>query len=119
MANGATSLRMLVTVSEGTPAAVSESPRCPATKLKCAMVIPPALVDLFHRCAGVGLGSAEGCHKELGLFVFEAVHIRSGEEAAELIVGEHTYIEVFDDGFDRLIPADLVVDADRRTFTKA
>ena len=72
-----------------------------------------ALMHLPHRRARVGLGPAEGGREELDLFALEAVHVRSGEEARQLIIGKHTNVEVLDDDFDRLVPADPVVDADR------
>jgi hypothetical protein len=69
------------------------------------------LMDLLHRRTGVGLGTAEGGRQEFCLFAFEAVHIRSGEEACQLMIGEHPDVEILDEGFDRLVPADFVVDA--------
>src|SRR6516162_3541242 len=71
------------------------------------------LMNLLHRRAGVGLGPAESLREELDLFAFEAVHIRSTEEAAELVVGKHPNIEVLDHDLNGLAPADPVVDRGR------
>ncbi len=47
------------------------------------------------------------------MLAFEAVHVRSGEEARQLIIGKHTNVEVLDDNFDRFVPADPVINGDR------
>lgn len=77
-----------------------------------------ALMHLLHRRTGIWLRPAQSRGKEFRLFAFETAHIRSGEEAGELVVGEHPSVEILDDDLDRLVPADLVVDGDWRALAE-
>lgn len=78
-----------------------------------------ALMHLLHRRAGIGLGTAQRGGEELHLPAFEPVHVRSGEEAGQLVIGKHTNVEVLDHDLDRLVPADPVVHGDRLGFAEA
>lgn len=66
---------------------------------------------LAHRYSGVGLRSTECGSEELDLPARQPGHVGAGEEPGEFCVGEHAIVEVGDDDFQRLVTADLVVDA--------
>ena len=69
-----------------------------------------ALMHLAHRSTGIRLGAAERSCEELDLFALQTSHIGTGEEPGQLVVSQHATVEVGDDGFERLMTADLNVD---------
>jgi hypothetical protein len=71
---------------------------------------PTAFMRLPDRQAGVGLLSAEDRAEVFDLLGFHPLHIRSGVEVGQQIVVEHAAIEVFDDDFEGVVTADLVVE---------
>jgi hypothetical protein len=70
-----------------------------------------ALMHLAHRSTGIGLRPAERSTEELALFALRSSHIGTGEEPGQLVVSQHAIVEVGDNGFERLMAADLSVDA--------
>jgi hypothetical protein len=68
-------------------------------------------VHLSHRCAAVRLRATEGRCEELNLLALEPGHVGAAEEACQSVVGQNAVVEVGDNGFQRLMPADLFIDA--------